>query len=83
MSLGQFLCDERVKSHMTLREAAERAGISNPYLSMLEHDKIKEPSVFVLSKISKTYCVSFVLLLLLAGYQEELRIIRKEWEHHL
>ena len=35
-SLGDYLKEQRVASRLSLRQLAEQAGVSNPYLSQIE-----------------------------------------------
>ena len=60
-SLGITLKDARKNVGLTLRQVEEMTKISNPYLSQLENDKIKNPSVNILSKLSSLYKVSLIL----------------------
>lgn len=62
-SLGITLKDARKNVGLTLRQVEELTGISNAYLSQLENDKIKNPSVNILSKLSSLYKVSLKNLL--------------------
>ena len=67
-SLGQFLKSLREDAGLTLRAVEEATGVSNPYLSQVESDKIKQPSPTVLHKLSDLYKTSYSTLLRLAGY---------------
>lgn len=62
-SLGTTLKDARKNIGLTLRQVEEMTNISNAYLSQLENDKIKNPSVNILSKLSSLYKVSLKNLL--------------------
>ncbi|MWB94022.1 helix-turn-helix domain-containing protein [Flavobacterium sp. GA093] len=62
-SLGASLKDARKNVGLTLRQVEEMTDISNAYLSQLENDKIKNPSVNILSKLSSLYKVSLKTLL--------------------
>lgn len=62
-SLGSTLKDSRKNIGLTLRQVEEMTGISNAYLSQLENDKIKNPSVNILSRLSSIYKVSLKSLL--------------------
>ena len=62
-SLGITLKDARKNVGLTLRQVEEMTEISNAYLSQLENDKIKNPSVNILSKLSSLYKVSLKTLL--------------------
>lgn len=62
-SLGTTLKDARKNVGLTLRQVEEMTSISNAYLSQLENEKIKNPSVNILSKLSSLYKVSLKTLL--------------------
>lgn len=62
-SLGITLKDARKNVGLTLRQVEDMTEISNAYLSQLENDKIKNPSVNILSKLSSLYKVSLKTLL--------------------
>ncbi|PZP49405.1 MAG: XRE family transcriptional regulator [Pseudopedobacter saltans] len=62
-TLGIVLKEARKNVVLTLRQVEEMTGISNAYLSQLENDKIKNPSVNILSKLSSLYKVSLKTLL--------------------
>ena len=62
-SLGVTLKDARKNIGLTLRQVEEMTDISNAYLSQLENEKIKNPSVHILSKLSSLYKVSLKTLL--------------------
>ena len=66
--LGTFLASARNKLAMTLRAVEEETGISNAYLSQLEHDKIKTPAPQNLYKLAELYKVPYELLMELADY---------------
>ncbi len=66
-TLGQTLKLLRKNSSMTLKEIEEKTGVSNAYLSQLENDKIKNPSVFILTKLSQTFDVPINEILIQAG----------------
>lgn len=53
---------------MSLRSVEEQTGISNAYLSQLEHGRIRQPSPVILHKLSELYGVAYVKLMRLAGY---------------
>jgi len=67
-SLGQFLKDAREHKGLSLRAVATETGISNPYLSQLEGDKIKQPSPTLLHKVCELYEISYHTAMELAGY---------------
>jgi HTH-type transcriptional regulator, competence development regulator len=53
---------------LTLRAVEKETGISNPYLSQLEGDKIKQPSPNLLHKLCELYRVSYKESMELTGY---------------
>ncbi len=67
-NLGTFLASARNKLGMTLRAVEDETGISNAYLSQLEHGKIKMPAPQNLYKLAELYQVPYDLLMELAGY---------------
>lgn len=66
--LGVFLTLARQKHKLTLRAVEEKTGISNAYLSQLEHGKIRTPAPQNLHKLSEFYRVPYRILMELAGY---------------
>jgi transcriptional regulator with XRE-family HTH domain len=70
-TLGQTLKEAREVIPFTLRQVEEATGISNPYLSQLENDKIKKPSANVLYKLSSIYKIELDELLLASGIIKE------------
>ena len=49
--LGEFLREQRQQARMSLRQLAEVAGVSNPYLSQVERG-LRRPSAEVLQQIA-------------------------------
>lgn len=70
-SLGQGLKLARDLKNLSLREVEEATGISNPYLSQLENNKIKKPSPFYLHKLASLYGVDYEILMEAAGYVQK------------
>ena len=70
-SLGEFLRTIRLSMPMTLREAEDASGVSNAYLSQLEHGKILKPSPHFLHKLAVAYGVSHEALMEKAGYVDK------------
>ncbi len=66
--LGAFLASARSKLDMSLRAVEKETGISNAYLSQLEHGKIKTPAPQNLYKLAQLYRVPYKLLMELTGY---------------
>lgn len=66
VSLGDYLRDQRVNAQLTLRQLAEQAGVSNPYLSQIERG-LRRPSAEVLQQIAKALRISAEQLYVHAG----------------
>jgi transcriptional regulator with XRE-family HTH domain len=64
--LGAAIRAERVTAGLSLRDLAERTGVSNAYLSQIERG-LHEPSISVLSAIAEALDVSLEALLGRAG----------------
>ena len=65
-SLGDYLREQRVASRLSLRQLAQQAGVSNPYLSQIERG-LRKPSAEVLSQIAKAMRISAESLYVRAG----------------
>ena len=65
-SLGEFIAAQRQGAKLTLRQLAEQAGISNPYLSQIERG-LRRPSAEVLQQLAKALRVSAESLYVRAG----------------
>lgn len=65
-SLGEYLHEQRQQAHMSLRQLAERAGVSNPYLSQIERG-LRRPSAEVLQQIANGLRISAEQLYVRAG----------------
>jgi transcriptional regulator with XRE-family HTH domain len=68
-SLGAFIRAQRQLANLSLRQMAELAKVSNPYLSQLERG-LHEPSLRVLQAIAQALDVSAETLLEHAGAAE-------------
>jgi transcriptional regulator with XRE-family HTH domain len=68
-SLGNFIRAQRQRANLSLREMAELANVSNPYLSQIERG-LHEPSVRVLKAIAGALDMSADALLAQAGLLE-------------
>ena len=64
--LGGYLKDQRTQAHLSLRQLADRAGISNPYLSQIERG-LKKPSAEILQALAKGLRISAEQLYVHAG----------------
>ena len=65
-SLGDYLRDQRTQAHMSIRQLAELADVSNPYLSQIERG-LRKPSAEVLQQIAKALRISAESLYVRAG----------------
>ena len=65
-SLGDYLREQRVASRLSLRQLAEQAGVSNPYMSQIERG-LRKPSAEVLQQIAKALRISAEQLYIRAG----------------
>jgi transcriptional regulator with XRE-family HTH domain len=64
--LGEYLHDQRRQAQMSLRQLAEKADVSNPYLSQIERG-LRRPSAEVLQQIAKGLQISAESLYVRAG----------------
>ena len=69
-SLGEFIRSQRELSDVSMRQFAELAGISNPYLSQIERG-LRAPSEAVLQSIAEVLQVSADTLYDHAGVPRE------------
>ncbi|SMO54296.1 Transcriptional regulator, contains XRE-family HTH domain [Propioniciclava tarda] len=65
-SLGDFIATQRRAAELSLRQLAERAGISNPYVSQIERG-LRRPSAEVLQSLATALQVSAGTLYSYAG----------------
>jgi transcriptional regulator with XRE-family HTH domain len=65
-SLGTYLREQRVAAELSLRQLAEQAGVSNPYLSQIERG-LRRPSADVLQALAKALRISAEQLYVQAG----------------
>lgn len=65
-TLGDYLREQRTASRLSLRQLAEQAGVSNPYLSQIERG-LRKPSAEVLNQIAKALRISAEQLYIRAG----------------
>ena len=64
--IGGFIRDLRQAAKISLRQLAERAGVSNPYLSQIERG-LRKPSAEVLQQLASALRVSTPAMYLRAG----------------
>jgi len=64
--IGAFIRDLREDARISLRQLAEKAGVSNPYLSQIERG-LRKPSAEVLQQLASALRVSTPAMYLRAG----------------
>ena len=67
-TLGDLLRQRRGELRWSLRDVAQQTGLSNGYLSLLEHDKVKQPKPPVLYTLAEALDLPYPQLMGLAGY---------------
>ena len=67
--IGSFIRAQRENAQVSVRQLAERSGVSNPYLSQVERG-LRKPSADVLNQIAKALRVSAEVLYVRAGILE-------------
>ncbi len=64
--IGEFIREQRRNAQISLRQLADQAGVSNPYLSQIERG-LRKPSAEVLQQIATALRVSTPVMYLRAG----------------
>ena len=64
--IGSFIRTQREAAQVSVRQLAEKAGVSNPYLSQIERG-LRKPSADVLNQIAKALRISAEQLYIRAG----------------
>jgi len=67
--IGSFIRAQREAAEVSIRQLAERAGVSNPYLSQIERG-LRKPSAEVLGQIARGLRLSAEVLYARAGILE-------------
>src|SRR5215218_5791934 len=67
--IGSFIRSQREAAQVSVRQLAEKAGVSNPYLSQIERG-LRKSSADVLQQIAKALRVSAEVLYVRAGILE-------------
>ncbi|MFN3601992.1 MAG: helix-turn-helix domain-containing protein [Dietzia sp.] len=67
--IGSFIRSQREAAQVSIRQLAERAGVSNPYLSQIERG-LRKPSAEVLGQIARGLRLSAEVLYARAGILE-------------
>ena len=68
--LGDYIREQRRGNQISLRQLADLAGVSNPYLSQIERG-LRRPSAEILQQIAKGLRISAEALYLQAGILEQ------------
>jgi transcriptional regulator with XRE-family HTH domain len=69
-NLGEFLREQRRSAQLSLRQLADAAGVSNPYLSQIERG-LRKPSAEILQQLAKALRISAETLYVQAGILDE------------
>lgn len=70
--LGSFIREQRTGAQLSLRNLANLAGVSNPYLSQIERG-LRKPSAEILQKVAEALRISAETLYVKAGILDERR----------
>ncbi|CAG6392367.1 helix-turn-helix domain-containing protein [Streptomyces cocklensis] len=65
-NVGEYLREQRRSAQLSLRQLAEAAGVSNPYLSQIERG-LRKPSAEILQQLAKALRISAETLYVQAG----------------
>ena len=69
-SIGEYIRQQREQAKISLRQLADQAGVSNPYLSQVERG-LRKPSADILQQIAKGLRISAEALYVQAGILED------------
>src|SRR5215469_2935462 len=69
-AIGAYIREQREQAKISLRQLAQSAGISNPYLSQIERG-LRRPSADILQQLAKGLRVSAEALYVQAGFLED------------
>ncbi|MDP9392933.1 MAG: helix-turn-helix domain-containing protein [Actinomycetota bacterium] len=69
-SVGDYIRDQRRAAQYSLRQLADAAGVSNPYLSQIERG-LRKPSAEILQQIARALRISAETLYVRAGILDE------------
>ena len=69
-TIGAYIREQREQARISLRQLAQAAGISNPYLSQIERG-LRRPSADILQQIAKGLRISAEALYVQAGFLED------------
>ena len=69
-SIGEYIREQRQRAKISVRQLADAAGVSNPYLSQIERG-LRKPSAEILQQIAKGLRISAEALYVQAGILED------------
>ena len=69
-AIGAYIKEQREQAKISLRQLAQAAGVSNPYLSQIERG-LRRPSADILQQIAKGLRISAEALYVQAGFLED------------
>src|SRR5882762_1887879 len=69
-SIGEYIREQREQAKISMRQLAQSAGVSNPYLSQIERG-LRKPSADILQQIAKGLRISAEALYVQAGILED------------
>jgi transcriptional regulator with XRE-family HTH domain len=70
VAIGEYIRQQREQAKFSLRQLAQAAGVSNPYLSQIERG-LRKPSAEILQQIAKGLRISAEALYVQAGILED------------
>jgi len=70
LDVGSFIRQQRERANISLRKLADKAGISNPYLSQIERG-LRKPSAEILKSIARGLSIQAESLYQRAGLLDE------------
>lgn len=69
-SIGSYIREQREQAKISIRQLAQAAGVSNPYLSQVERG-LRRPSADILQQIAKALRISAEALYVQAGILDD------------
>jgi len=69
-SIGEYIREQREQARISMRQLAQAAGVSNPYLSQIERG-LRKPSADILQQIAKGLRISAEALYVQAGILDD------------
>jgi len=69
-SIGEYIREQREQAKISMRQLAQSAGVSNPYLSQIERG-LRKPSADILQQLAKGLRISAEALYVQAGMLED------------